>query len=85
MKQEKQDHCTWFPEYWLKYKCRGFKKLPFKKVYIGHLCKEHDKECSSHTFFSLLWNERIVCAVAIATVASFACWLKYTTKMRKRV
>ena len=84
----KKDWCTWFPEYWLAW------RLPskwwkfwewWKVVYIGDICKKHDENCGSHGFYKNLWNARIVGAVSIATVASLACWAKYTSKMFKRV
>jgi len=54
-------------------------------VYIGWMCEEHDKECSSHSFYSDTWNNRLIGAVLISTVASIACWVKYTSKMFRRV
>jgi hypothetical protein len=84
-KEGKNDYCTCFPEYWIKYKWRGFKKLPFEKVYIGWMCKKHDDGCATHTFYRDLWNERIVGAVAIATVATLACWWKYTKTMWRKI
>lgn len=81
----KKDWCTWFPEKWIKYEWRGFKTLPFRKVYIGSICEKHDENCGSHGFYKNLWKARIVGAVAIATVASIACWFKYTSKMIKKV
>jgi len=80
-----KDWCTGFPEYWIRYKWRGFTKLPFEVVYIGNICEKHDEACSSHTFYKDLWKARIVGAVSIATIASIACWVKYTRHMIKRV
>ena len=82
---KKKDWCTGFPEYWYKYEWKGFTSLPFRKVYIGDICKKHDESCGTREFYKNLWNARIVGAVSIATVASIACWIKYPTQMFKKV
>lgn len=71
------DHCTWFPEYW--YTWYG------KKIYIGHLCKNHDDNCGTHGFYKGTWEARLIGAVAIASIATIACWVKYPSKMIKKV
>ena len=73
----KKDYCTWFPEYWYTWK--------FKKIYIGDICKEHDKNCGSHGFYKNTWKARLIGAVLIATVASIACWIKYRKLMKEKV
>ena len=72
-----KDHCTMFPEYWYTWK--------FKKIYIGDMCKEHDKRCGSHGFFKDTWNARLVGAVLIASTASLACWYKYIKLMLSKL
>ena len=72
-----KDYCTGFPEYW--YNWTG------KKMYIGNLCKKHDDRCGTKDFYKDLWRHRIVGAVAIATVASIACWVKYPKLMSSKL
>lgn len=71
------DWCSCFPEHWVKWESL----FRWKIVYIGNICRDHDRRCGSHGFYRDLWNERIVGAVLIATVASIACWVKYPKLM----
>ena len=79
MKKSKKeiDYCTGFFEYWYTWK--------FETIPIKDLCKEHDKRCGTHGFYKDTWNARLIGAVPIATIATLACWLKYTKKMIKKV
>ena len=78
--------CTGLPEYWYTWK--------FEKVDISWMCKKHDntpKEgedfegCANHSFYRDTWNERLIGAVVIATIASIACWIKFPEKQIERV
>lgn len=69
--------CTGFPEHWYTWK--------LKKIYIGHICKEHDKRCGSHSFYKDTWNARLIGAVTIASIASLACWIKQRKLMREKL
>lgn len=73
--------CTSFPEYWYQwYLYKGF--IPaWRKVYIGWMCKKHDERCGSHSFYKDTWQARLIGAVAIASIASLACWVKYRKLM----
>jgi len=76
-----KDYCTMFPEKWVVWDSL----FRWRVIYIGDICKKHDENCGSHGFYKGLWNARVVGAVAIATVASIACWVRYTKKMIKKV
>lgn len=67
------DYCSFFPEKW-----RG--------IYIGDCCKKHDGDCSTHKFRKCL-RERIgkVSAFFISIGGGLGCWVKYTSKMFRRV
>jgi len=71
------DHCTGFFENW--YTWTG------KKIYIGDLCKAHDDRCGTHGFYIDTWKARLIGAIAISTIATLACWVKYTSKMIKKI
>jgi hypothetical protein len=73
----KKDWCTWFFENWYSY-TEG-------KIYLGKLCKEHDKQCSSTVFAKLLWKHKVVGGSLIWLIASTACWIKYFKHMKERV
>ena len=68
-----EDHCTWWPEKW-----RG--------VDISDCCKEHDQECSTHNFYKCL-KVKVgrFHASYIALGGGAGCWIKYTSKMIKRL
>lgn len=74
---KESDGCTGFFQNWFSY-TEG-------KIHLKKLCEEHDKECSSTTFGKLLWKHKVVGGSLIWLVASGACWVKYTSKMFKRV
>ena len=81
-----KDYCTGFPDYWYRW---GY-NLRWERIYIGHLCRDHDiseesKECSSTRFFKGLWSHRVVGTIPIFIVASIACWVKYPFRMMKRI
>ena len=71
------DYCTCFPEYWITWKG--------KYVYIGWMCKKHDDGCRTHTFYGDTWNNRLVGATVIATIATIACWVRYTKLMWRKI
>jgi len=75
------DYCTLFPENW-----RG--------VYIGLCCKGHDSDCSTSRFYVSLYKafrsklsvkESKLWATVITTGGAFGCWVKYTSKMWRRM
>ena len=69
----KKDYCTWFPEKW-------------REVDISGCCKVHDDTCSTSKFYKCLKSKiNRVPAVAIAIGGGLGCWVKYTSKMFKRV
>ena len=81
-----KDYCTWFPEYWYTWK--------FKRIYIGNFCKEHDNEpkegkefsgCRNTSFYKKTWEARLIGAVAIATIASIACFVFYPKEQTERI
>jgi len=83
--QSKKDHCTSFPEHWIRYRASIKPWKWFEVVYIGNICKKHDERCGTHGFYSDLWNERIVGAVIIATIATLACWWKHPKLMKDKI
>lgn len=73
MSENGKDHCSLFPEHWF-------------GTYIGDCCSIHDKKCSTHRFYKCLRNKiGIVGASVIALGGALGCWIKYTSKMTKRV
>ena len=76
-----EDYCSYFPDFWFKW------VGPFKweMVYIGDICKNHDDTCSSTTFYTELWERRVVGTYIIGFAGALGCWVKYTSKMFKRV
>ena len=76
-----KDYCTGFFENWYRWD-RETIVAPF---YLGELCKKHDKECSSSTFFKDLITNHVVFGLLIGSVASIACWVKYPIQMLKRI
>lgn len=79
-------HCTGFFDTWVKWKKPTLESLYIWEVfYLGELCEEHDEECSSHTFFNALIENKVVGGVAIGTVAIIACWVKYPSHMKERL
>ena len=81
-------HCTGFFEYWIAWQLppswRELYKI-WRVIYLGELCEEHDKECSSSTFGELIWKHKVVGGFLIWLVAVLACWYKYFFKMLRRV
>ncbi len=68
-----KDYCTWFPESW-----RG--------IYIGDCCKGHDDTCSTHAFYKCLRKKiGLLGSLLIALGGSVGCWVKYTSRMWRRV
>lgn len=83
---KKKDYCTWFPEKWITWK--------FKIVDTSWMCKDHDNEpkegeefkgCRNSGFYKNTWNARLIGAVAISTIASIACFIKFPWKQKERV
>lgn len=76
-----KDYCTGFFETWVRW------ETPYSwSVFpLSELCKEHDKECSTHTFFKLLIKHRIVGGLLIGSVATIACWIKNPIEQSKRL
>lgn len=68
-----KDYCTWFPEKW-------------KGIDISECCKEHDSNCGSHGFYRCL-RKKIgkVPSFLIAIGGGIGCWIKYTSKMARRI
>ena len=79
----KKDYCTWFPE-----SVREIKLFPLRieKVDISGCCKIHDNTCSTTKFYKCL-RTRIdkVPSVFIAIGGGLGCWVKYTTRMFRKV
>lgn len=80
----KKDYCSYFPDFWL-------------GVDIKECCYNHDETCSTSLFFKLL-NEKFkqsdkplvkklswFHAGYITIGGAIGCWLKYTSKMFKKV
>jgi len=82
---KKQDHCSSFPEHWVVWRWSWKPWKWWKVIYIGGFCKEHDVRCGTHGFYSDLWDARVVGAVVIATIATGACWWKYTKLMWSKI
>ena len=75
----KKDHCTGFPETWVRWKTWYSWEL-FK---LSKCCKKHDgdeeyKGCHSTDFAKCLITERCVLGCPIFIIASLACLIKYT-------
>lgn len=70
---KKKDYCTWFPETW-----RG--------VDISECCKDHDASCGSHGFYECLKSKIGWFHASYITLGGgLGCWVKYTSKMFKRL
>jgi len=86
-----KDYCTGFFENWVRWvkpKWKGFvlSSLFIWKVFpLSILCKEHDEKCSTHTFFRLLKEYKVVGGFLIGAIATIACWIKYTKHMKERL
>lgn len=71
------DHCTNFPEHWVRWDLNEYKLPVIRKIYIGDCCKKHDAECSTWVFAKCMWLNRVIGGSLIVTVASLACLFKY--------
>ena len=68
-----KDWCTWFPDIYF-------------GVYIGDCCHIHDDTCSSRKFFNCLRKKvGYFSAVYITAGGALGCWVKYTSKMFRKV
>ena len=73
MKETKKDYCTMFPEKWV-------------GVDISDCCKLHDNTCSTTKFFNCLKGKiGTFHSSYISLGGGFGCWVKYTSKMIKRL
>jgi hypothetical protein len=73
MANKPKDYCTWFPENWM-------------GKYIGHCCKGHDSNCSTKQFYNCLRIQLgIFWSGVITAGGAIGCWIKYTSKMIKRL
>jgi len=83
------DWCTRFPEYWYQWYIGRFYIPMLRKVYIGDECEKHDNVegtgCASHAFAKGLWNKRVIGGVLIFSIASIACWVKYSKEMWRKL
>lgn len=79
--QKNKDYCTGFFEEWFAWDKEWF----IRRIDLSELCKVHDENCSSTTFFKLLWKHKVVGGLLIGLVASIACWIRYTKHMIKRI
>lgn len=86
-----KDYCSGFFENWARWKkpiLQGWTWSSFSvwEVFpLSELCKEHDKKCSTHRFFELLTENKVVGGWIIGSVATAACWVKYTKHMKDRL
>lgn len=73
-----KDYCSKFPEHVF-------------GIYIGDICKHHDDTYSTHQFYKklverlapLTFNHELAFVIAIG--GGFGCWIKYASKMTRRV
>ena len=76
-----KDYCTGFFENWVQWKTfYRWEIFP-----LSELCKAHDEKCSTHTFFDLLKDNKVVGGWIIGTVATIGCWVKYPKDMKERL
>lgn len=86
-----KDYCTGFFENWVKWVKPTWKGFRLSSLYVwevfplSELCKAHDEECSTHTFFNLLKENKVVGGFLIGTIATIACWIKYPKQMKERL
>lgn len=74
-------HCTGFTDTWVRWKTF----YSWEVMDLGKLCEVHDKECSSHKFWNLLIENKVVFGRAIGVAAVVACWVKYPAHMKDRL
>ena len=78
---EKKDHCTWFPETWIRWK----KLYKWELFDISECCEIHDEKCSSTDFAKCLLKKRAVFGTWIWLGGLLGCVVKYPSKMIKKV
>jgi len=68
-----KDYCSFFPEAW-------------GGINISKCCYLHDSTCSTHLFYKCLRKKLDIISSSVITLGgSIGCWVKYTSKMAKRV
>ena len=85
------DYCTGFFENWIRWKKPSWKGFVLASLHVSEvfplseLCKVHDERCSTHTFFNLLKENRVVGGFWIGAVATIGCFFKNPKNMWKRL